>query len=150
MQCDSILPGAEAVHVAFFDDGKTVFINPATACKNLRSDMKLIFYQSHEATIRQIIIAGDPLAFFDTYGDAVFLTRDEAATYRSEQEKWEELCVQIGGKEAAVDCARTGEYQAVRAVGEAGTFRTRWRKESAGVALGGGTTPVFVSGMIAR
>ncbi len=87
----------------FFDEGKTVFIKPATVYKNLRRGMKLVFYQSHEdtgyvgeATIKLIVIFDDPLAFFDTYGDAVFLTRDEVKAYLSEQARWQGLRVRKG------------------------------------------------------
>ena len=80
----------------FFAEGKTVFIKPATVFKELRSGMKLVFYQSREdtgyageATIRRIIISEDPLAFFDTFGDAVFLTREEATAYVEGQERWQ-------------------------------------------------------------
>jgi len=31
----------------------------------------------------------DPLAFFDTFGDAVFLTREEAKAYVEDQERWQ-------------------------------------------------------------
>ena len=58
--------------------------------------MKLVFYQSHEdtgyageATIRRIIIDDDPLAFFEAFGDAVFLTREEARAYMENQERWQ-------------------------------------------------------------
>ena len=74
----------------FFAEGKTVFIKPATVFKELQSGMKLVFYQSREdtgyageATIRRIVISDDPIAFFETYGDAVFLTREEAPTSRA-------------------------------------------------------------------
>jgi len=40
-----------------------------------------------EATIRRIVINDDPLAFFETFGDAVFLTRDEATAYVEGQEQ---------------------------------------------------------------
>ena len=80
----------------FFAEGKTVFIKPATVFKELRSGMKLVFYQSHEdtgyagqATIRRIVIDDDPLAFFETFGDAVFLTREEARAYVEGQERWQ-------------------------------------------------------------
>ena len=80
----------------FFRDGKTVFIKPATIFKELRSGMKLVFYQSREdtgytgeATIRRIIIDDDPLAFFETFGDAVFLTREEAKAYVEGQGRWQ-------------------------------------------------------------
>ena len=80
----------------FFSGGKTVFIKPATVYRELRSGMKLVFYQSHEdtgyvgeATIRRIVINDDPLAFFETFGDAVFLTREEARAYVEGQERWQ-------------------------------------------------------------
>ena len=72
----------------FFKDKKTVFIKPATVFKELKPGMKLVFYQSHEdtgyvgeATIKRIVIDDNPLAFFETFGDAVFLTREEAKAY---------------------------------------------------------------------
>ena len=80
----------------FFRDGKTVFIKPATIFKELRSGMKLVFYQSHEdtgyvgeATIKRIVIDDDPLAFFEAFGDAVFLTIEEAKAYVDNQERWQ-------------------------------------------------------------
>ena len=80
----------------FFAEGKTVFIKPATVFKELKPGMKLIFYQSHEdtgyagqATIRRIVIDDDPLAFFETFGDAVFLTKEEAKAYVANQERWQ-------------------------------------------------------------
>ncbi|MBP7412221.1 MAG: DUF365 domain-containing protein [Methanoculleus sp.] len=87
----------------FFRDGKTVFIKPATIFKELRSGMKLVFYQSREdtgytgeATIRRIIIDDDPLAFFETFGDAVFLTREEAKAYVEGQGRWQGVRVRKG------------------------------------------------------
>ena len=87
----------------FFKDKKTVFIKPATVFKELRSGMKLVFYQSHEdtgyageATIKRIVIGDDPLAFFDTFGDAVFLTREEANAYAEGQEQWQGVRVRKG------------------------------------------------------
>jgi len=80
----------------FFKDNKTVFIKPATVFKELKPGMKLVFYQSHEdtgyageATIRRIVIDDNPLAFFETFGDAVFLTREEAKAYVENQERWQ-------------------------------------------------------------
>ncbi len=80
----------------FFKDKKTVFIKPATVFKELKSGMKLVFYQSHEdtgyvgeATIKRIIIDDNPFAFFDTFGDAVFLTREEAKAYVEGQGRWQ-------------------------------------------------------------
>ena len=79
----------------FFAEGKTVFIKPATVFKELRSGMKLVFYQSHEdtgyvgeATIKRIVINDNPLAFFETFSDAVFLTREEVKDYLDWQEHW--------------------------------------------------------------
>nr|HRD26455.1 DUF365 domain-containing protein [Methanoculleus sp.] len=63
-------PVPKSLMPRLFKDGKTVFIKPATAFKELRSGMKLVFYQSREdtgyvgeATIRRIVINDDPLAF---------------------------------------------------------------------------------------
>jgi hypothetical protein len=79
----------------FFKEGKTVFVKPATVFKELKKGLKLVFYQSHEdtgyvgeGTIKRILIAEDPLTFYDTYGDAIFLTRDEMIAYLENQEKW--------------------------------------------------------------
>ena len=80
----------------FFKDNKTVFIKPATVFKELKPGMKLVFYQSHEdtgyvgeATIKRIVINDNPLAFFETFGDAVFLTIEEAKAYVDNQERWQ-------------------------------------------------------------
>lgn len=87
----------------FFKDRKTVFIKPATVFKELRSGMKLVFYQSHEdtgyageAAIKRIVIGEDPLAFFETFGHAVFLTREEAEAYVANQERWQGVRVRKG------------------------------------------------------
>jgi len=87
----------------FFEDGKTVFIKPATVFKELKPGMKLVFYQSHEdtgyvgeASIKRIILMEDPLKFFDTYGDAVFLTQKEVKKYLGEQKKWQGVRVRKG------------------------------------------------------
>ena len=93
----------------FFEEDKTVFIKPATVFKELKPGMKLIFYQSHEdtgyvgeATIKRIIIGEDPLAFFETFRDAVFLTREEAEAYVENQERWQGIRVRKGeGKKRA-------------------------------------------------
>ncbi|MDI6867360.1 DUF365 domain-containing protein [Methanoculleus sp.] len=80
----------------FFSGGKTVFIKPATVYRELRSGMKLVFYQSHEDTgyvgearIRRIVLNDDPFAFFETFGDAVFLTPEETRAYVESQERWQ-------------------------------------------------------------
>ena len=64
---------------------------------------KLVFYQSREdtgyageATIKRIVISGDPFAFFDTFGDAVFLTREEATAYARGQGRWQGVRVRKG------------------------------------------------------
>ena len=87
----------------FFEDKKTVFIKPATVFKELRSGMKLVFYQSHEdtgyvgeATIKRIIISEDPFSFFETFGNAVFLTKEEAKAYVTSQERWQGVRVRKG------------------------------------------------------
>jgi len=87
----------------FFAEGKTVFIKPATVFKDLRSGMKLVFYQSREdtgyagqATIKRIVIEDDPLAFFETFGDAIFLTKEEAKAYVENQERWQGVRVRKG------------------------------------------------------
>ncbi len=87
----------------FFDEGKTVFIKPATVFKELQSGMKLVFYQSHEdtgyvgeATIKRIVIDDNPLVFFETFGDVVFLTREEAEAYVASQERWQGIRVRKG------------------------------------------------------
>jgi len=80
----------------FFDEGKTVFVKPATVFKELRPGMRLIFYQSHkdtgyvgEARIKRIIISDNPFTFFETFGDAIFLTREEMKTYLDNLGRWE-------------------------------------------------------------
>lgn len=54
-----------------------------------------MFYQSHEdtgyvgeAVIKRIILMDDPMKFFETYGDRIFLTREELKDYLKNQEKW--------------------------------------------------------------
>ncbi len=96
-------PVPKSLMPRFFAEGKTVFIKPATVFKELRSGMKLVFYQSREdtgyvgeATIRRIVINDNPLAFFETFGDAVFLTRDEVKAYLESQEQWQGIRVRKG------------------------------------------------------
>ena len=96
-------PVQKRLMARFFADGKTVFIKPATVFKELRSGMKLVFYQSHEdtgyageATIKRIVIDDNPFAFFDTFGDAVFLTREEAKAYVEGQGRWQGVRVRKG------------------------------------------------------
>ena len=87
----------------FFSAGKTVFIKPATVYRELRSGMKLVFYQSREdtgyvgeAAIRRIILNDDPFAFFETFGNAVFLTPEETRAYVENQERWQGVRVRKG------------------------------------------------------
>ncbi|WP_292519533.1 DUF365 domain-containing protein [Methanoculleus sp.] len=96
-------PMPKSLMPRFFEEGKTVFIKPATVFKELKPGVKLVFYQSHEdtgyageATIKRIIIGDDPLAFFETFGDAVFLTREEAEAYVTSQERWQGVRVRKG------------------------------------------------------
>lgn len=79
----------------FFNEGKKVFVKPATIFKELREGMKFIFYQSHEDTgyvgeaiIGQIAISEDPITFFDMYGEDIFLTKDELKSYIEATKKW--------------------------------------------------------------
>ncbi|MCP1663276.1 MAG: DUF365 domain-containing protein [Methanocalculus sp. MSAO_Arc2] len=110
----------------FFSGGKTVFVKPATVFKELRRGMRLVFYQSHEdtgyvgeATIKRILVAADPLTFYDTYGDAVFLTRDEMVAYLENQEKWKATRVRKGNESRkrnwiALELEDIRAYEAVR------------------------------------
>jgi len=73
----------------FFSKGKRVLVRPATVYKQLRTGMRLLFYQPRgetgyvgEAQIRRVFVAEDPMQFYDTYGDAVHIDRDELAAYR--------------------------------------------------------------------
>ncbi|WP_211530115.1 DUF365 domain-containing protein [Methanocalculus chunghsingensis] len=107
----------------FFKEGKTIFVKPATVFKELRRGMRLVFYQSHEdtgyageATIRRILIAQDPLTFFDTYGDAVFLTRDEMIAYLGNQERWKAVRVRKGNESRKRDWMAL-ELEDIRAYG---------------------------------
>jgi hypothetical protein len=54
-----------------------------------------VFYQSHENTgyvgeakITRIELNEDPFSFFDVFGDAIFLTREEVQEYLDVQAKW--------------------------------------------------------------
>jgi len=107
----------------FLEEGKTVFIKPATVFKELRSGMKLVFYQSHEdtgyageATIKRIVINEDPLAFFETFGDAVFLTREEARAYVENQERWQGVRKEAPRKRPwmALELERIRKYDTVK------------------------------------
>jgi hypothetical protein len=87
----------------FFEDGKTVFIKPASLFKDLKIGMKMVFYQSHEDTgyvgearIKKILIMDDPLNFFDIFGDSIFLERDEVEEYLSGLEKWKSVRARKG------------------------------------------------------
>lgn len=79
----------------FFKDGKDVFVKPATVWKQLKPGMKFVFYQSHEDTgfageakIKRILLQEDPMKFFETYGDRIFLTKQELKEYIKSQERW--------------------------------------------------------------
>ncbi|WP_214019418.1 DUF365 domain-containing protein [Methanoculleus sp.] len=49
-----------------------------------------------EATIKRIVIGDNPLAFFETFGDAVFLTKEEVRAYVESQERWQGIRVRKG------------------------------------------------------
>ena len=79
----------------FFDQGKTIFIKPASTFKKIRSGLKFIFYQSQEDTgyvgeaiIKKITIAEDPFSFYNLYGDSIFLTQAELEKYIETNNKW--------------------------------------------------------------
>ncbi|MDD3622333.1 MAG: DUF365 domain-containing protein [Methanofollis sp.] len=98
-------PVPKAYMVRFFEEGKTVFIKPATVFKELRPGMKLVFYQSHEdtgyvgeATIARVLLEDDPLVFFETFGDAIFLTEAEVKEYVEAREHWQGHRVRKGEK----------------------------------------------------
>jgi hypothetical protein len=84
----------------FFDDGKTVFIKPATCFKELKPGMKFVFYQSHEDTgfvgegkIMKIAFSIDPLQFFDQFDKKIFLTPEEVKTYLQNLNQWKHIRV---------------------------------------------------------
>jgi len=87
--------------------------------------MKLVFYQSREdtgyvgeATIKRIILSDDPFAFFETFGDAVFLNREEVRAYVENQERWQGTRVrkEKPGKRTwlALELEDIREYEAVK------------------------------------
>ena len=78
-----------------FFKGKDVFVKPATVWKQLKPGMKFVFYQSHEDTgfvgearIKRILLVEDPVSLYETYGDRIFLTKDELKEYIKSQERW--------------------------------------------------------------
>jgi hypothetical protein len=78
-----------------FFKGKDVFVKPATVWKQLKPGMKFVFYQSHEDTgfvgeakIKRIVLSENPIQFFDTYSNRIFLTKDELKEYIKSQERW--------------------------------------------------------------
>ena len=79
----------------FFEEGKDVFVKPATAFKRLREGMKLIFYASHEnqgwvgeAEIKKVKLVDDPFEALKEYGNRLVLTREELKAYVKSQERW--------------------------------------------------------------
>jgi hypothetical protein len=79
----------------FFDEGKTIFIKPATIFKELRAGMKFVFYQSQEDTgyigdaiIKKIEVSEDPYIFFDIFGNNIYLNKQELENYIKATEKW--------------------------------------------------------------
>ena len=103
------LPVPKRYMKRFLEEGKTVLIKPATIFKELRSGMKLVFYQSHEdtgyvgeATIKRIVINDDPLAFFEAFGNAIFLTEEETRAYAGSQKRWQGVRVRKDRKQKRV------------------------------------------------
>ncbi|CVK32041.1 DUF365 domain-containing protein [Methanoculleus bourgensis] len=135
-------PVPKSLMPRFFTEGKTVFIKPATVFKELRSGMKLVFYQSHEdtgyvgeATIKRIVINDNPLAFFETFGDAVFLDKRGGKSLCREPGTVAGGPGQEGGApEAALDGPRTR-----------GCPKIRYGEEAGAVCAGRGTVPERVS-----
>lgn len=57
--------------------------------------MKFVFYQSHEDTgfvgeakIKRVVLMDDPMKLYETYGDRIFLTKNELKEYIKSQERW--------------------------------------------------------------
>jgi len=78
----------------FFKEGKDVFVKPATVWRQLKPGMKFVFYQSREgagfvgeAKIKRILLAEDPMRFYETFGDRIFLTKKELKEYINSQER---------------------------------------------------------------
>ena len=78
-----------------FFKGKNVFVKPATVWKHLKPGMKFVFYQSREDTgfvgeakIKRILLSENPLQFYETFGDRIFLTKGELKEYLKSQERW--------------------------------------------------------------
>jgi len=87
-----------------FFKGKNVFVKPATVWKQLKPGMKFVFYQSREDTgfvgeakIKRILLSENPMQFFDTFGNKIFLTKEELKEYIKSQERWKS--VKSRGKE---------------------------------------------------
>lgn len=87
-------------YVERFFEGKSVFIKPANCFKEIKPGMKLIFYRSREetgyvgeATITEILFDTDPNTFFEAYGDAIFLSKDELSQYLDDQVRWKSVRV---------------------------------------------------------
>jgi len=79
----------------FFKEGKDVFVKPATVWKQLKPGMKFVFYQSREDTgfvgeakIKRILLVEDPMKLYETYGDRIFLAKEELKEYIKSQERW--------------------------------------------------------------
>lgn len=108
----------------FFNEGKTVFIKPATIFKDLQEGMRFIFYQSQkdtgyvgEAIIKRIDISEDPLSFFKIYGNDIFLTKDELKKYIEKTKKWKQSSKRMkreprNSRWIAIELASIYEYDA--------------------------------------
>jgi hypothetical protein len=98
----------------FFDEGKTIFIKPATCYKLLKPGMKFVFYQSQEDTgfvgegeiVDISVVADDPMLLADRYKDRLFLTQDEIKNYLGNQQNWK-------GYRSRKDIVRVKKWMAI-------------------------------------
>jgi hypothetical protein len=79
----------------FFNEGKTVFLKPASCFTQLVPGMKFVIYQSQEDTgfvgegkIEKIVFADEPSSLIEQFGDQLFLTEREIQQYLKTQERW--------------------------------------------------------------
>jgi len=79
----------------FLEDKKTVFIKPSSVYSALKPGMVFVIYQSQKDTgyvaeglIKKIVFSEDPILFFDEFGEAIFLTKEEVEEYVKNTKKW--------------------------------------------------------------
>jgi len=112
----------------FFEQGKTVFIKPATIYKELKKGQKFIFYQSQqdvgyfgEAIIKTIELHDNPLVFFDIFGEQIFLKKSEVKEYIDQRKKWttsKDRSIQKRGKKPwmAIELEKIKKYSEVKKI----------------------------------